>query len=42
MSGVLSNIWRHPLKSHGREELEHANLNVGQAMPWDRHWGVFA
>ena len=40
MSGVLSNIWRHPLKSHGREELDHANLNVAQAMPWDRHWAV--
>ena len=40
MSGVLKNIWRHPLKSHGREELNYADLTIGQAMPWDRHWGV--
>ena len=40
MSGVLKDIWRHPLKSHGRERLENIDLSVGNAMPWDRHWAV--
>ena len=26
MSGVLKDIWRHPLKSHGRERLENIDL----------------
>lgn len=33
-------LWRHPIKSHGREALEHATLKAGQAMPWDRRWAV--
>lgn len=40
MSGVLKDIWRHPLKSHGRESLKSVDLSVGNAMPWDRHWAV--
>ena len=40
MSGVLKDIWRHPLKSHGRENLQSVKLSVGQSLPWDRHWAV--
>jgi len=36
----LAHIWRHPLKSHGREQLEQVFLTAGQTMPWDRKWAV--
>ncbi|WP_368186400.1 MOSC domain-containing protein [Aestuariibius sp. HNIBRBA575] len=38
--GIVANIWRHPIKSHGREALEEVVLRAGQAMPWDRHWAI--
>lgn len=38
--GTLAHIWRHPIKSHGREALESVALTIGQTMPWDRHWAV--
>lgn len=33
-------LWRHPLKSHGREPLERVTLSAGEAMPYDRTWAV--
>ncbi|MGB7243772.1 MAG: MOSC domain-containing protein [Sulfitobacter sp.] len=33
-------LYRHPLKSHGREALGEVVLHAGQAMPMDRHWAV--
>lgn len=36
----IDGIWRHPIKSHGREALEAVALSAGQAMPWDRVWAV--
>lgn len=33
-------LWRHPIKSHGREALDRVTLHAGQAMPWDRRWAV--
>lgn len=33
-------LWRHPIKSHGREALDAVTLTAGQTMPWDRHWAV--
>lgn len=33
-------LWRHPIKSHGREALERVTLTQGQTMPWDRVWAV--
>lgn len=39
MVGVAE-IWRHPIKSHGRETLSTVELTAGQTMPWDRHWAV--
>ncbi|SFR96967.1 MOSC domain-containing protein [Yoonia litorea] len=33
-------LWRHPIKSHGREALSEVTLTTGQTMPWDRHWAV--
>ena len=33
-------LWRHPIKSHGRETLDSVTLIAGQTMPWDRHWAV--
>lgn len=33
-------LWRHPIKSHGREALDSVTLTEGQTMPWDRHWAV--
>lgn len=38
--GTVAALWRHPIKSHGREALESVLLTAGEAMPWDRHWAV--
>lgn len=40
MTATLAHIWRHPVKSHGREELSQVTLKAGQTMPWDRTWAV--
>ena len=40
MTGKLAAIYRHPLKSHGRERLETVMLAAGREVPWDRHWAV--
>lgn len=40
MAGQLTQIWRHPIKSHGREEIVHAKLSEGRSLPWDRRWAV--
>ena len=37
---TLAHIWRHPLKSHGREALQQVALTDGKTMPWDRRWAV--
>ena len=36
----VTEIFRHPLKSHGREALKSVTLHQGQSMPFDRLWGV--
>ena len=36
----IAAIWRHPIKSHGRESLASVLLSAGQALPWDRRWAV--
>ena len=36
----VTDIFRHPLKSHGREALAEVTLSQGAAMPWDRRWAV--
>ena len=33
-------LYRHPIKSHGREALDRVRLEAGQAMPFDRRWAV--
>ncbi len=40
MSGSVVSLWRHPIKSHGREELPDVTLTEGETMPWDRVWAV--
>lgn len=40
MTPHLHEIWRHPIKSHGREVLTHVKLSAGETMPWDRRWAV--
>jgi len=40
MSGTVVHIWRHPIKSHGREELQSVTLSKGCTLPWDRAWAV--
>ena len=37
---TVSDLWRYPIKSHGREKIETVTLTAGQTMPWDRHWAV--
>ena len=37
---AVAALWRHPIKSHGREALERVTLRAGEALPWDRHWAV--
>ncbi len=36
----VANLWRHPIKSHGREALDTIALTAGQTIPWDRHWAI--
>jgi uncharacterized protein len=36
----LAHIVRHPIKSHGREELASVTLAPGACLPFDRHWAV--
>lgn len=40
MTGTLAHIWRYPIKSHGREEIDTVTLIEGRTMPWDRAWAV--
>jgi len=40
VNGRVTDIWRHPIKAHGREALQRVELTAGQTMPWDRHWAV--
>lgn len=40
MTGTVASIWRHPIKSHGREALQMVTLYAGKSMPWDRTWAV--
>jgi uncharacterized protein YcbX len=36
----ITALYRHPLKSHGRETLDSVILHAGQSMPYDRRWAV--
>ncbi len=36
----LAEIWRYPVKAHGREQVDSAPLSPGQGLPWDRIWAV--
>ncbi len=38
--GTVAELWRHPIKSHGREALAAVALSAGKCVPWDRHWAV--
>ncbi|WP_298299377.1 MOSC N-terminal beta barrel domain-containing protein [uncultured Litoreibacter sp.] len=40
MTITLAHLWRHPIKSHGREALERVSLEAGKTMPWDRTWAI--
>ena len=40
MSATLAEIYRHPIKSLGREAMDKALLSVGARLPGDRLWGV--
>ncbi|MBI1415627.1 MAG: MOSC domain-containing protein [Limimaricola sp.] len=40
MTATVAALWRHPIKSHGREALEAVTLQAGQTLPWDRAWAV--
>lgn len=40
MTGRLADIYRHPIKGHGREALASVRLLAGECLAWDRHWAV--
>lgn len=40
MTGTVAHIWRHPIKSHGREALTSVALTENTTMPWDRTWAI--
>jgi len=40
MTGSVSHIWRHPIKSHGHEAIQSVDLTPGHTMPGDRVWAV--
>jgi uncharacterized protein YcbX len=37
---TVAALWRHPIKSHGREAMESLDLSPGQTIPFDRRWAV--
>lgn len=40
MTARLAHIFRHPVKSHGREALAAVTLSPDRPLPWDRRWAV--
>lgn len=36
----IAEIWRHPIKAHGREQIDQVKLTAGECLPWDRRWAV--
>lgn len=40
MAAAVHSLWRHPIKAHGREEVDATTLIPGQCMPGDRVWAV--
>jgi uncharacterized protein YcbX len=36
----VTSLWRHPIKSHGRQAVNSTTLIAGQTMPGDRVWAV--
>jgi len=40
MTARVAGMWRHPVKSHGREAVARVTLSPGQTMPWDRVWAL--
>ncbi|WP_037311651.1 MOSC domain-containing protein [Ruegeria halocynthiae] len=40
MTAEVTHLWRHPIKSHGREAVQTVTVNPGQTMPGDRVWAV--
>lgn len=37
---LLAAIYRHPIKAHGREALEHTHLHKDEVLPYDRIWAI--
>jgi uncharacterized protein YcbX len=40
MTARVAALWRHPVKSHGREAVERVELAPGRGLPGDRAWAV--
>ncbi|MCI5109985.1 MAG: MOSC domain-containing protein [Marivita sp.] len=40
MTATVTEIWRHPIKSHGREALDSVTVAAGGTVPFDRVWAV--
>lgn len=40
MTGTITDILRHPIKSHSREAARRVALERGGTLPWDRVWAV--
>lgn len=40
MGWRLAHIFRHPIKAHGREEMDSVQVTAGRCLPFDRHWAV--
>jgi len=38
--GQVTDLWRHPIKGVGREQVKSIALEAGKTMPWDRHWAI--
>ncbi len=36
----VTDLWRHPIKGVGCEQLGSVALETGKTMPWDRHWAL--
>lgn len=36
----IAQIWRHPIKAHGREPMVNARVETGRGLPFDRQWAI--
>ncbi|MEM6617738.1 MAG: MOSC N-terminal beta barrel domain-containing protein [Pseudomonadota bacterium] len=37
---AVTDLWRYPVKAHGRDRVDRVAVTAGRTLPWDRVWAV--